>query len=93
MIGAVPCLFRQGGPALFYGVIATVTKWMATQNSPYGHEKTAAHTVTFDGIYSILGTGWRKTASRWEERRNQELIRPNERKQKICAAFLQKIFH
>jgi hypothetical protein len=49
--------------------------------------------MAFDGINGILGTGGRKTACRGKEGRNQELVRPDENKQKTGAAFLQKIFH
>jgi hypothetical protein len=61
-------------PCLFYRVIAAITKWMATQNPPQGHEKTADSTMAFYGINGILGTGGRKTAYRGKQGGNQELI-------------------
>jgi len=80
-------------PGLFYRVIAANTKWMATHNPPQGHENTAEGTMAFYGINGILGTGRRKTACRGKQGGNQELICPDERKKKMSAAFLQKIFH
>jgi hypothetical protein len=66
---------------------------MATQNPPQSHEKTAEGTMAFYGINGILGTGGGKTASRGKQRRNQELITPDQGKKKIRTALLQKIFH
>jgi len=80
-------------PGLFNRVIAAITKWMAAQNPPQGHKKTADNTMVFYGINGILGTGWGKSASGGKQRRNQELVSPDQGKKKISAASLQKIFH
>ena len=49
--------------------------------------------MAFDGINGILGAGRGKTANRGKQGRDQELIGPYQRKEKISGAFLQKIFH
>jgi len=46
--------------------------------------------MALDRINGILGTGGRKTACRWKQGGNQELIRPDHGKKKMHAAFLQK---
>ena len=49
--------------------------------------------MVFNGIDGILGTGGRKAAYRGKQRRDQELIGPDQKKQYIRAPFLQKILH
>jgi len=74
----LPAIPDRTHPGLFNRVIAAIAEWMATQNPPQGHEKTAPGTVAFYGINGILGTGGGKTASRGKERRYQELIGPDQ---------------
>jgi hypothetical protein len=80
-------------PGLFYRVIAAITKWMAPHNSPQGHEKAPNGTMAFYSINGILRTGGCKTACRGKHWGKQELICPDQGKEKMSAAFLQKIFH
>lgn len=47
--------------------------------------------MAFYGLNGILGTGGRKTACRWKQGGNQELVAPDHGKKKINAAFLQKL--
>ncbi len=49
--------------------------------------------MAFNGINGILRTGGGKSASRWKQGRNQDLVSPDQRKKKIRTAFLQKFFH
>ena len=78
---------------LFYRVIAAIIKRMATHNPPKCHKKSAKHTMVFDSVNGILGTGRRKAASWGKQRGDQELICPDQGKYKTGADFVQKIFH
>jgi hypothetical protein len=49
--------------------------------------------MAFNGINSVLGTGGGKPASRGKQGRNQDLICPDQDKEKAGGAFLQKIYH
>ncbi len=80
-------------PGLFNRVIATITKWMAAQNSPESHKRTPNDTIEFYSINGILRAGGRKAAGRGKQRGNQDLVCPDQGKKKMSAAFLQKIFH
>jgi hypothetical protein len=80
-------------PGLFYWVIAAIIKGMATHNPPQGLAYTPNDTMAFDSINGILGTGGCKTACRGKQGGDQELICPDQGKEKMSAAFLQKTFH
>ena len=89
----LPAIAGSRDPGLFYRVIAAIAEGMAAQNSPQGHERTAAGAMAFDGINGILGAGGGEAAGRWKQGRDQELVCPDEGEKKISTAFLQKIFH
>lgn len=80
-------------PALLYWVIAAIIKWMATQNPPQGHERSAQDTMAFDCINSILRTARRKTAHGGEQGGDKDLVCLDQEKKKTGNASLQKIIH
>jgi hypothetical protein len=49
--------------------------------------------MALNGINGILRTGGGKTANRGKQGRNQDLICPDQNKEKAGGAFLQKIYH
>lgn len=51
---------------------------VAAEKAAHGFGGSLQDTIAFDGIAGIFGTGWRKTASRSDPRRNRQLVASKE---------------
>ena len=74
-------------------VVPPPAEGVAPQNPSNRQIHPAPDAVVFDGIDGILGAGRRETATWRENRREQQLIGPNQGKAEQGAGFLQNFFH
>ena len=75
------------------GVVPPPAEGVATQNPSNRQICPAPDAVAIDGIDGILGAGRRETTGWRENRREQQLIGPNQGKAEQRAGFLQNFFH
>jgi hypothetical protein len=67
---------------LWYGIIPTRMKGIATDDAPYSHEAAFDHAVTVYGLITIMGTGRIKPAGILGERfRKSCLVKANQSQQ------------
>ena len=63
------------------GIISTLHKWMAPQQAPYCHRRSAQRAVAVNGLGSIFRAGWNVAARGQEHRRDGPLVSAEQAKQ------------
>jgi len=62
-------------------VISTLHKWMAAQQAPYCHRRSAQRAVAVNSFGGIFGAGWNVAARRQEHRRDGPFVSAEQAKQ------------